>query len=334
VGRAFLLSLAALASATAIACSEESSNNGPSSGGPGVGGSGNTGNAGGSGAQGGMGAGGQGGTGAVGGGRPTMLRFAAIGDYGVDESDEQDVADLVASWNPDFVITLGDNNYSNGEAATIDANIGKYYSAFIGDYTGAFGAGSPTNRFWPSPGNHDWNAPALQPYIDYFTLPGNERYYDQDFGLVHLFAVDSDDHEPDDVTEQSTQGDWLQGALGASTACWDFVYFHHPPYSSGDTHGSQTDLQWPFETWGADAVLAGHEHHYERLAVGGIPYFVNGLGGAGIYGFGSALPESQVRYNDQHGAMLVTITGGSATFQFFSVDGAMQDEIVVTKDCP
>ena len=67
---------------------------------------------------------------------------------------------MVTGWNPDFVITLGDNNYPKGEAATIDANIGQHYGHFIGDYRGAYGPGQPRNRFWPSPGNHDWVAPA------------------------------------------------------------------------------------------------------------------------------------------------------------------------------
>src|SRR5882724_1613581 len=72
------------------------------------------------------------------------VRFAVIGDYGADTNAEQDVADLVKSWNPDFVITVGDNNYSDGADSTIDANIGKYYQSFIFPYTGAYGNGATT----------------------------------------------------------------------------------------------------------------------------------------------------------------------------------------------
>ena len=60
------------------------------------------------------------------------VRFAVIGDYGIAGQPEADVAALVQSWNPDIVITTGDNNYPNGEASTIDANIGQYYHQFIG----------------------------------------------------------------------------------------------------------------------------------------------------------------------------------------------------------
>ena len=261
------------------------------------------------------------------------MRIAAIGDYGEDVKEEQQVADLVHSWKPDQVITLGDNNYQSGAASTIDANIGKYYHDFIGSYRGTFGAGSATNRFWPSPGNHDWNTPTLAPYLDYFTLPNNERYYDVDLGLVHLFAIDSDPAEPDGTSDTSAQAQWLEARLRASTACYDLVYFHHPAYSSGTTHGSSTGMRWPFKAWGADAVLSGHEHLYERLDVDGIPYFVNGLGGALRYQFGTPLPESKFQYAQAFGAMLVTATPSGITFEFHAVGAGLQDSFTVPKAC-
>ena len=114
---------------------------------------------------------------------PEVTRFAVIGDFGCGCQAELDVSNLVKSWNPEFIITTGDNNYDFGEASTIDANIGQYYHDFIYPYVGSYGAGADTNRFFPSLGNHDWGdgyiqppATAVQPYLDYFTLPGNERY--------------------------------------------------------------------------------------------------------------------------------------------------------------
>src|SRR5438876_11336913 len=83
-------------------------------------------------------------------------RFAAFGDFGSEGTGELSVANLVKSWNPDLILTLGDNNYEIGSAATIDINIGQYYHDYIGSYTGKFGAGSATNRFFPALGNHDW----------------------------------------------------------------------------------------------------------------------------------------------------------------------------------
>jgi hypothetical protein len=82
------------------------------------------------------------------------IRFAAFGDYGENSAREAAVANLVDSLNPDLIITTGDNSYGPGP---IDDNIGQYYSDYIGNYTGAYGPGSSTNRFFPSIGNHDYS---------------------------------------------------------------------------------------------------------------------------------------------------------------------------------
>ena len=138
-----------------------------------------------------------------------VLRFAVIGDYGTGEQLEADVAALVNSWNPDFIITTGDNNYPDGEAATIDQNIGQFFHEFIFPYNGGYGDGALENRFLPSLGNHDWRSDDTQPYLDYFTLPGNERYYEFVWGPVHFFVLDSNKNEPDGVDSESTQAIWL-----------------------------------------------------------------------------------------------------------------------------
>lgn len=271
------------------------------------------------------------------------FQFAVIGDYGSNTINEARVAALVAGWNPDFVITTGDNNYPKGAAATIDRNIGKYYSPFIGNYQGQYGSGSATNRFWPSLGNHDWssitcsNGNCSGPYLSYFTLPGNERYYDVDMGLMHLFVVNSIESEPHGRAASSVQANWLRSGLAASQACFDVVVFHHPPYSTG-SHGSDVKMRWPFAAWGAEVVMSGHEHSYERLDAAGMPYFVNGLGGKSKYKFGNvnALPPgvtSKARYNAQYGAMLVTVSQTGLTSQFFNTAGTLIDSYTLSKTC-
>lgn len=257
------------------------------------------------------------------------VRFAVIGDYGYAGQAEADVAALVQGWGPDFIITVGDNNYPDGTALTIDTNIGQYFHEYISPYTGSYGQGDTINRFFPALGNHDWNTAGALPYLQYFTLPGNERYYDFVKGDVHFFVLDSDVHEPDGRTSGSIQGQWLQNALAASAAQWKVVYFHHPPYSSGSTHGSQTFMQWPFKQWGASVVLAGHEHNYERLAVDGLPYIVNGLGGRSLYTFGTPLPESLFRFNFEYGAQLVEANADSMVLSFYAATGALIDRYVL-----
>jgi hypothetical protein len=249
------------------------------------------------------------------------IRFAVIGDYGRAGPDEEAVAKLVHSWEPDFIITTGDNNYPNGRTETIDQNIGQYYADFIHPYLGEFGLGATENRFFPSPGNHDWNSGTLQPYMDYFTLPGNERYYDFRQGPVHFFALDSDSREPDGVSAGSVQAQWLEDVLTTSDAPWKIVYMHHSPYSSG-RHGNIDWMQWPFVEWGASALLAGHDHVYERLIVDDLPILINGLGGhPSRYRFLLTKPGSQVRFRDSHGAMLVTASESEINFTFLTVDG-------------
>lgn len=261
------------------------------------------------------------------------VRFAAIGDYGAAVRTVEEVAALVAGWDPDFVITLGDNNYPQGAAGTIDQNVGRHYQAFISPYAGRYGDAAAENRFFPTLGNHDWDTAGAGPYLAYFTLPGNERYYAIARGPVDLFALSSDLREPDGIGSTSVQGQWLRQELESSAACWKLVYMHHPPFSSG-RHGGIPWMAWPYAAWGADAVLAGHDHVYERIMRDGIIYFVNGLGGQSIYNFRSPVDGSAARYNGDFGAMLVEAQDGAITFRFFTRSGALVDEYTLRKPCP
>jgi hypothetical protein len=88
-------------------------------------------------------------------------------------------------------------------------------------------------------------------------------------------------------------------------------------------------MQWPFQQWGATAVLSGHDHHYERIILNGFPYFVDGSGGAGLTQFGTTVAGSEVRFNADHGAMLVTASGTQITFQFTNPAGTLIDGYTV-----
>ncbi|HEY3249955.1 MAG TPA: metallophosphoesterase [Ignavibacteria bacterium] len=258
------------------------------------------------------------------------IRFAVIGDYGKAGPNELAVSNLVDSWNVDFIITVGDNNYEYGGASTIDTNIGYYYHEYIYPYLGIYGPGAPFNKFWPSLGNHDWDSLNGLAYYNYFTLPNNERYYDFIKGYVHFFVLDSDPREPDSIGSNSIQAGWLQTKLSQSSARFKIIYFHHPPYSSGSTHGNTPKLQWPFRQWGATCVLSGHEHNYERLYINSFTYFVNGLGGKSLYGFNTIIqPGSQVRYNANYGAQLVTSYSDSINFKLYNINGTLIDSYTI-----
>ena len=89
-------------------------------------------------------------------------------------------------------------------------------------------------------------------------------------------------------------------------------------------------MQWPFARWGADVVMSGHDHNYERLSVDGITYFVNGLGGKSIRNFNEPISGSLVRYSDDFGAMLVNANEASVTFEFFNVAGEVVDSFTMS----
>ena len=257
-------------------------------------------------------------------------RFVVIGDYGTAGPDEAKLANLARGLKPDFIITTGDNNYPLGAAETIDENVGLYFHEFIAPYRGTFGGGARDNRFFPSLGNHDWDSLDAAPYLDYFSLPNNERYYDFVRGPVQLFALDSDPRDPDGTEFDSVQGRWLERRLLASTVPWRVVYFHHPPYSSGP-HGPTLGMRWPFQQWGATLVYSGHDHTYERFDIDGFPYIVNGAGGSELYQFQNPSPDSVVRAEFVRGLVVVTVTETEFVSRFLDARGVELDSLRLTR---
>jgi len=164
--------------------------------------------------------------------------------------------------------------------------------------------------------------------------------YDKVFGsAVHVFFVDSDDHDLGGNTPDSEQALWLRDKLAVSTTPWNIVVFHHPPYTSGESHTPSANMAWPFKDWGADAVITGHVHNYERFSIDGLPYFVNGVGGhennvAFEYPPGAA---SLLRDNGHFGGILITADESSITFNYITTDGTTdtpRDTVTLTEPTP
>jgi hypothetical protein len=269
---------------------------------------------------------------------PSEISFAVIGDFGNTGVNAHAVSLLINNWIPDFIITIGDNAYGDHD---IDDQIGAHYSQYIGDYAGNYGDGSETNRFFPVLGNHDYSdGGGLEAYESYFTLPGkgisssessnNERYYDFIMDDIHFFVVNSNSDEPDGVADDSIQAHWLQNIMSISPYQWKVVLLHHSPFSSDATHGGTSISRWPFEAWGADAVLSGHAHTYERIMRDDnndgyeIPYFVVGNSGRSLHEFTPDPKDwaggSQVRYNAHYGALLVKASSKRLTFEGWSLE--------------
>lgn len=258
--------------------------------------------------------------------------FAIIGDYGQDSPKEEEVAQMVKGWNPEFVVTVGDNNYPLGSAGTIVNNVGKHYGNFIYNpdapadrvCTGR-AAEEKVNRFFPAPGNHDnYSVPAIKPYLDYFTLPGDERNYDFIWGPVHFFSLNTGTGG----SIASETKDWMKDKLAQSGKPFKLVFLHHPPFSPGP-HGSAGGTQLPYKDWGVDAVLAGHEHFYSRIIDNTSPktaYMIIGnSGNENLYSC-NANPLDANRFtvamcdNSHFGAIKVIATTTKLVFEYFTVD--------------
>ncbi len=244
---------------------------------------------------------------------------------------------MIHGWAPEFIVTVGDNFYD--APSSIDADIGQYYQDYIYPYRGSYGPGATVNKFWPVLGNHDWgntypNPTGDQAYLNYFTLPNNGRYYDFVRGPVHFFALDSDANEPDGNTSTSVQAQWLKSRLAAATEPWKVVYFHHSPYASdSDSNDIAPNMRWPFQQWGANIVLTGHSHYFERLNINGFPYIIDGLGGdPEISLFGPPIDGSQVRYSDDFGAMKADADAKTLTFRFYTRAGLLIDTYGMSND--
>ena len=234
----------------------------------------------------------------------------AAGDIaGCDSSGDEATAGLLDSLDGP-VLALGDLAYPSGTA-----------DEFATCYDPSWGRHQ--SRTWPVPGNHEYETPHAAAYFAYFGAaagdPG-EGWYSFDLGDWHLIALNSNCGEVGGCGIDSPQADWLRTDLAAhaATAC-TLAYWHHPRWSSGAEHGSdpRTDALWRIlSVAGAEVVLTGHDHEYERFvpvdASGaaspeGMVEFVVGTGGRSLYDFAAPLASSAVRDNSTYGVLKLTL---------------------------
>jgi 3',5'-cyclic AMP phosphodiesterase CpdA len=242
------------------------------------------------------------------------VKFAIIGDSGTGSSAQYDVAKqliAVRSRFPyEFVLMMGDNLYSgSGEK--------DYRKKFEEPYKPLLDAGL---KFYAALGNHDnANEKMYRP----FNMNGERFYTFKPKPGVRVFALDSNYMD-------KSQLDWLSKELAASGSDWKIVFFHHPLYSSGETHGSDDELRAQLEPLflkhGVDAVFAGHEHFYERLKPQkGIYYFISGGAGKLRKGDVSKTNLTAKAYDTGYHFMLVELGKGALNFQAINQEGKVID---------
>lgn len=269
--------------------------------------------------------------------------FAIIGDYGkpTNGTAELDVATMVKGWDDGekfFIVTAGDNIYT--PTTSYEEAVTPFYGDYITDDL-------TTNRFWPALGNHDYNDPigGLDAYQEYFTLPNNERYYDFVKGATHFFILNSSlqtlgaqPPDPDGLSVTSKQALWLKAKLALSTAKWKIVVVQDPPYTLHPAdYPGHAILRYPFKDWGADVVVSGDFHAYERYEVSGFPYIVCGCGGATLEGSFHAdggnvvTPFNKFKQLGTYGAIRGTATCTELVLQFRGLGDVVVDELKLTK---
>jgi hypothetical protein len=250
----------------------------------------------------------------------TLLAAGDIASCG-SNGDEQ-TANLLDN-QAGTVITLGDNAYDSGTT-----------SEYANCYDPTWGRAKA--RTHPAPGNHEYNTSGATGYYDYFGSAAGDPetgYYSFDLGNWHLVALNSNCSAIGGCGAGSPQEQWLRADLAAHSNACTLAYWHHPRFSSGD-HGDNPSVQGLWQAlydYGAELVLVGHDHTYERFApmnasgasdpTFGVREIVVGTGGRSHYGFPSVQPNSEVRNNTAWGILKLTLRSNGYDWQFLPVAG-------------
>lgn len=252
---------------------------------------------------------------------PVLVGAGDIAVCGASNDDE--TANLLENI-PGTVFTLGDNAYPDGT----DLNFSECYDPTWGRHK---------SRTRPAVGNHDYHVLGASGYFNYFgTAAGaaDKGYYSYDVGDWHVVVLNSTCNEVGGCDIDSTQGQWLQIDLAANPKPCTLAYWHRPLFASDFNHGNNQDIQDFWEILyaaGADIVLNGHSHIYERFAPQdpfgvadpdhGIREFIVGTGGGGLYAIGDIKPNSEVIENGTHGVLKLSLLPSSYNWEFIPVAG-------------
>ncbi|MDQ3927777.1 MAG: metallophosphoesterase [Chloroflexota bacterium] len=221
------------------------------------------------------------------------------------------------------VFTLGDNVYERGTA-----------KEFRECYDDSWGRHKGRTR--PAAGNHDYRTEDAKPYYDYFGEAAGEEgkgYYSYDLGSWHIVVLNSNCKYVGGCEEGSEQVRWLVDDLQEHPAQCTLAYWHHPLFNVGE-HGNDEAVRRFWDALygaGADVVLTGHDHNYQRYAPQdpsgdndpeqGIRQFVVGTGGKSHYKIEKDLPNLEVSNDDTDGVLKLTLKPDGYDWEFIPVEG-------------
>ena len=227
------------------------------------------------------------------------------------------------------VYTIGDNAYPNAS----DADFANCYAPTWG---------KEKARTFPALGNHEYYLGNPTGYYDYFGTTGfgyPNGYYSYNLGSWHIIVLNSGNPQIVPVNAGSPQEQWLKADLAANTNLCTLAIWHHATFYSPTSTTDTGMANWMRPFWidlynaGADVVLGGHEHQYERFAPQdpyaiadpqlGIREFVVGTGGAGLAGtaFTSTRRNSEARDGVTWGVLRLTLHPSSYDWKFIPVKG-------------
>ena len=262
-------------------------------------------------------------------GEPGTVVLTGAGDIAVCDSDgAQQTSNQLLAQKTGWFFTVGDNAYEDGSRQVY----AKCYAPTWGRVL--------DRTILPVPGNHDWLTTDASGYLDYFggrAEPNGTDYYSMDLGAWHIIVLESDCAKVGGCKPDNPQGRWLARDLAASTAHCTMALWHHPRWSSGE-HGDQEQVA-PFWTAlynaGAELVINGHDHDYERFAPqdpngqetrpGGIREIVVGTGGGALRQFHTIQPNSEFRLAGSYGVLRLTLHPASYDWEFLPADGSVSD---------
>jgi len=246
------------------------------------------------------------------------IRFAVIGDTGTGTEKQYEVGGLMvrtkAAFPFEFVLMMGDNLYKSEKAEDYKTKFEDVYRKLLDDKV----------KFYATLGNHD---ESNQRFYENFNMNG-EEYYRFTKGNVAFYSLNSNYMD-------KKQLKWMEEQLAKDTSEWKIAFFHHPPYSSGGKHGSDTALREVIEPiflkYGVNVVFAGHEHFYERIKPQkGIYYFISGAGGKLRDGdVNDNSPLTAKAFDKDMSFMILEIAGDEMHFQVISRTGETVDSGVV-----
>lgn len=248
-------------------------------------------------------------------------------------------AAVVAGLNPDVVATLGDEQYDVGTIGNFDNSYDLTWGKFK----------AITH---PVIGNHEYaqaNFPGAQAagYFDYFNGVGaadgpaadrNRGYYSYNLGSWHIVVLNADCGVTS-CEAGSGQQVWLANDLAAHHNRCTLAMWHQPLFTAGTTFGDGNGVATR-PLWdtlykdGADVVLNGHDHNYQRFApqrsdgtadpARGIREFVVGTGGESQFPLSNSgrVTNLETGTSDTFGVLDLHLNPDSYSWQFVPAQAA------------